>query len=293
MSILIGANTRVLVQGITGNQGTFHTRQMLDYGTKVVAGVVPGRGGQEVHGVPVFDTVAEAVSAEAPTCGVIFVPAFAAADAMLEEIDAGVPLVVCITEGIPTVDMVSVYHAARSAGVRLIGPNCPGLINPGARAKVGIMPGGIHAPGPVGVVSRSGTLTYEVVQALTDAELGQSTCVGIGGDPIIGSSFVEIVELLQADPQTEGIVVIGEIGGSDEEECAAYIAERVDKPVVAFVAGRAAPPEKRMGHAGAIVSGGSGTAQGKIEAFRKAGVEVADMPGDTARLIAARLKSRG
>ena len=293
MSILIGANTRVLVQGITGNQGTFHTRQMLDYGTNVVAGVVPGRGGQAVHGVPVFDTVAEAISAEAPNCGVIFVPAFAAADAMLEEIDAGVPLVVCITEGIPTVDMISVYHTARSAGVRLIGPNCPGLINPGGRAKVGIMPGGIHAPGPVGVVSRSGTLTYEVVQALTDAGLGQSTCVGIGGDPIIGSSFLEIVELFQADPETEGMVVIGEIGGSDEEECAAYIAERVDKPVVAFVAGRAAPPEKRMGHAGAIVSGGSGTAQGKIEAFRKAGVEVADMPGDTARLIAARLKSRG
>lgn len=292
MSILVKAETRVLVQGITGNQGSFHTRLMLEYGTQVVAGVVPGRGGQEVSGVPVFDTVAEAVAAHRPDCGIIFVPAFAAPDAILEEVAAGIPLIVCITEGIPVLDMIPVYHKVRAAGARLIGPNCPGLISPAEKIKVGIMPGQIHRPGPVGVVSRSGTLTYEVVQALSDAGLGQSTCVGIGGDPIIGMSFVEVVQMFESDPDTKGVVVIGEIGGADEEDCAAYIADRGTKPVVAFVAGRSAPPEKRMGHAGAIVSGGAGTAQGKIEAFRRAGVEVAELPGDVAKIMASKLGAR-
>lgn len=290
MSILIDGDTRVLVQGITGRQGSFHTNLMIEYGTRVVGGVVPGRGGQVEHGVPVFDTVAEAVARTEPNCGIVFVPAFAAADAVDEQIAAGIELIVCITEGIPVLDIIPIYHRARAAGVRLIGPNCPGLITPGHAAKVGILPGQIHVPGPVGLVSRSGTLTYEVVQALTDEGLGQSTCIGIGGDPVIGTNFIDCVRMFEDDPATEGIVVIGEIGGTDEEDCADFIAANVSKPVVAFVAGRAAPPEKRMGHAGAIVSGGSGTAQAKIDAFRAAGVGVADFPAQVARLMNDRLR---
>ena len=290
MSILIDFGTRIMVQGITGRQGSFHTNLMLEYGAKVVSGVVPGRGGQVEHGVPVFHTVAEAVAETEPTCGIVFVPAFAAADAVAEQVDAGIDLIVCITEGIPVLDIIPIYRRARSAGVRLIGPNCPGLITPGDAVKVGIMPGQIHVPGPVGLVSRSGTLTYEVVQALTDEGLGQSTCVGIGGDPVIGTNFIDCVRMFEDDPATEVIVVIGEIGGSDEEECANFIDREVSKPVVAFVAGRAAPPEKRMGHAGAIVSGGSGTAQAKIDAFRAAGVSVAEFPADVARLMNEQLR---
>ncbi len=289
MSVLVGADTRLLVQGITGNQGSFHTRLMLDYGTNVVAGVVPGRGGQLVHEVPVFDTVAEAVEQTQPNCGVIFVPAFAAPDAILEQVAGGIPLIVCITEGIPVIDLIPVYHRVRAAGSRLIGPNCPGLISPGHNVKVGILPGQIHMPGPVGVVSRSGTLTYEVVQSLSELELGQSTCVGIGGDPIIGTSFIEVVEMFERDPLTEAIVVIGEIGGANEERCAEYIADNVTKPVVAFVAGRTAPPEKRMGHAGAIVSGGSGTAMEKIHAFESVSVTVAAIPDDIGAAVRSKL----
>ncbi|MCY3801208.1 MAG: succinate--CoA ligase subunit alpha [Chloroflexi bacterium] len=282
MSILVDADTRVLVQGITGNQGSFHTRLMLDYGANVVAGVVPGRGGQSVHDVPVFDTVEEAVDRTQPNCGIIFVPAFAAPDAILEQAAGGVPLIVCITEGIPVIDMIPVYHRVRAAKSRLIGPNCPGVISPAHKVKVGILPGQIHLPGPVGVVSRSGTLTYEVVQSLSALRLGQSTCVGIGGDPIIGTSFIEVVDMFERDPSTEAIVVIGEIGGTDEEQCAEFIADNVSKPVFAFIAGRTAPPEKRMGHAGAIVSGGSGTAVEKIKAFESAGVRVATIPDEIA-----------
>ena len=289
MSVLVGADTRLLVQGITGNQGSFHTRLMLDYGTNVVAGVVPGRGGQLVHEVPVFDTVAEAVEQTQPNCGVIFVPAFAAPDAILEQVAGGIPLIVCITEGIPVIDLIPVYHRVRAAGSRLIGPNCPGLISPGHNVKVGILPGQIHMPGPVGVVSHSGTLTYEVVQSLSELELGQSTCVGIGGDPIIGTSFIEVVEMFERDPLTEAIVVIGEIGGANEERCAEYIADNVTKPVVAFVAGRTAPPEKRMGHAGAIVSGGSGTAMEKIHAFESVSVTVAAIPDDIGAAVRSKL----
>ena len=289
MSVLLGADTRLLVQGITGNQGSFHARLMLDYGTNVVSGVVPGRRGQMVHEVPVFDTVSEAVERTQPNCGVIFVPAFAASDAILEQTAAGIPLIVCITEGIPVIDMISVYHRVRAAGSRLIGPNCPGLISPAHNVKVGILPGQIHRPGPVAVVSRSGTLTYEVVQSLSALGLGQSTCVGIGGDPIIGTSFIEAVELFERDPATEAIVVIGEIGGADEERCAEYIPGNVTKPVVAFVAGRTAPPEKRMGHAGAIVSGGSGSAVDKIAAFKNAGVTVAKIPDDIAVAVRSQL----
>ena len=289
MSILVDADTRVLVQGITGNQGLFHTRLMLDYGANVVAGVVPGRGGQSVHDVPVFDTVEEAIDRTQPNCGIIFVPAFAAPDAILEQAAAGIPLIVCITEGIPVIDMIPVYHRVRAAGSRLIGPNCPGVISPAHKVKVGILPGQIHMPGPVGVVSRSGTLTYEVVQSLSALGLGQSTCVGIGGDPIIGTSFIDVVEMFERDPSTEAIVVIGEIGGTDEEQCSDYIAANVSKPVFAFIAGRTAPPEKRMGHAGAIVSGGSGTAMEKIEAFERAGVRVAAIPDEIAAAVRSTL----
>ena len=289
MSILVDADTRVLVQGITGNQGSFHTRLMLDYGANVVAGVVPGRGGQSVHDVPVFDTVEEAIDRTQPNCGIIFVPAFAAPDAILEQTAAGIPLIVCITEGIPVIDMIPVYHRVKVAGSRLIGPNCPGVISPAHKVKVGILPGQIHMPGPVGVVSRSGTLTYEVVQSLSALGLGQSTCVGIGGDPIIGTSFIEVVEMFECDPSTEAIVVIGEIGGTDEEQCAEYIAASVTKPVFAFIAGRTAPPEKRMGHAGAIVSGGSGTAMEKIKAFERAGVRVAAIPDKIAAAVRSTL----
>jgi succinyl-CoA synthetase alpha subunit len=277
LSILVDRDTRLLVQGITGREGSFHTEQMVDYGTQVVAGVTPGGKGKQVAGVPVFDTVAEAIAAERPNVSIIFVPARFAPDAIYEAVDNGLPLVVCITEGIPVADMVPVYAHVKSRGCRLLGPNCPGLITPGA-AKVGIMPGFIHAPGPVGVVSRSGTLTYEVVDALTRAGIGQSTAVGIGGDPVIGTSFVDVLVMFEADSATKAIVLIGEIGGADEEQAAAYIRDHVTKPVVGFIAGQTAPPGKRMGHAGAIISGGAGTAAEKIAALEAAGVTVVDRP---------------
>lgn len=291
MSILVNAETRVLVQGITGREGSFHTSQMLEYGTKIVAGVTPGAGGRTVHGVPVFDTVAQAVAATQPNASIVYVPAPFAPDAVYEAIDAGIPLVVCITEGIPVLDTLKLYHYARRHGTRLIGPNCPGLITPG-QAKLGIMPGYIHRPGPVGIVSRSGTLTYEVVWALTQAGLGQSTAVGIGGDPIIGTSFVDVLELFEADPQTEAIVLIGEIGGTDEETAAAFIRDHVTKPVIGFIAGRTAPPGKRMGHAGAIIAGGQGTAAEKVAALEAAGVRVAERPTQVADLVRQALAAR-
>jgi succinyl-CoA synthetase alpha subunit len=290
MSILVDKNTRVLVQGITGREGTFHSRQMLEYGTQVVAGVTPGKGGQwAVDGkVPVFDTVKEAVEATDANASIVYVPARFAPDAILEATDAGLPVVVCITEGIPVQDMIRVRAYVAQKGTRLIGPNCPGVITPG-EAKVGIMPGQIHRPGPVGVVSRSGTLTYEVVYALTLRGIGQSTCVGIGGDPIIGSNFIEILELFERDLLTEQVVLIGEIGGNDEERAADFIAAKMSKPVVAFIAGRTAPPGKRMGHAGAIIQGGSGTAGEKIEALQAVGVQVAEHPEQIADLVAEHL----
>jgi succinyl-CoA synthetase alpha subunit len=285
MSILIDKKTRLMVQGITGREGEFHTRQMLEYGTNVVAGVTPGKGGGWVAGIPVFDTVSEAVAATGANAGVIFVPARAAADAILEEADAGIGVIVCITEGIPVLDMIKVRAHIDCAGVRLIGPNCPGIISPG-EAKVGIMPGHIHRPGPVGVVSRSGTLTYEVVHALSERGLGQSSAIGIGGDPIIGTDFIDVLTLFEEDPQTEQVVLIGEIGGSDEQRAAQYIAQHVTKPVTAFIAGQTAPAGKRMGHAGAIIEGGEGTAAEKISAFDKVGVRVARHPLEIADLVA-------
>lgn len=284
MSILVGKETRLLVQGITGREGAFHTEQMVEYGTNVVAGVTPGKSGQEVAGVPVFDTVQEAVQATNANTSIIYVPARFAPDAIYEAVDNGIELVICITEGVPVNDMVAVYHHVKEKGARLIGPNCPGLITPG-EAKVGIMPGFIHQPGKVGLVSRSGTLTYEVVDALTKAGLGQSSAVGIGGDPVIGTSFVDVLELFQNDPDTEAIVMIGEIGGDDEEVAAAYIKEHVTKPMAGFIAGRTAPAGKRMGHAGAIISGGAGTAEGKIEALEAAGVRVAESPSQVPVLL--------
>ena len=303
MSILIDRHTRLIVQGITGRDGAFHAKQMIDYGTKVVAGVTPGKGGTDVHGVPVFDSVAEAVAETRANATVIYVPAPFAADAVFEAADAGVGLIVCITEGIPVRDATAAYHhvaALREANAakkgmegrpRLVGPNCPGLISPGA-SKVGILPGRICKPGPVGLVSRSGTLTYEVVHQLTQAGLGQSTCIGIGGDPVIGTNFIDTLALFESDPATEAIVLIGEIGGSDEEEAAHFIKRHVHKPVVAFVAGQTAPPGKRMGHAGAIISGGSGTAAEKMEAFAVAGVPVARIPSEIPDLIAEALARR-
>lgn len=288
MSILVDRNTRLLVQGITGREGTFHTGQMVEYGTRVVGGVTPGRGGRNVHGVPVFDTVVDAVVETGANASIIYVPARGAPDAMLEAIDAGIPLVICISEGVPVNEMVKVYAHARNNGARLIGPNCPGLITPG-EAKVGIMPGYIHARGRVGLVSRSGTLTYEVVWALTENGLGETTAVGIGGDPIVGTSFVDVLALFQEDPETEGIVLIGEIGGTDEESAAAFIAEHVTKPVVGFIAGRTAPPGKRMGHAGAIITGSSGTAEAKAEALEAKGVRVGRTPTEVADLIQSAL----
>jgi succinyl-CoA synthetase alpha subunit len=287
MSILVDKSTRLLVQGITGREGTFHARQMIEYGTHVVAGVTPGKGGQwAVDGkVPVFDTVQEAVEATDANTSIIYVPAPFAPDAMLEAADADLPLVVCITEHIPTQDMVRVHAYLDQKGTRLIGPNCPGLITPG-EAKVGIMPGQIHKPGPIGVVSRSGTLTYEVVYALTLQGIGQSTCVGIGGDPVNGSDFVDILELFESDPMTEKVVLIGEIGGNDEERAAQYIAAKMSKPVTAFIAGRTAPPGKRMGHAGAIIEGGTGLAADKIAALEAIGVQVAEHPEQIAELVA-------
>jgi succinyl-CoA synthetase alpha subunit len=291
MSVLIGKGTRVVVQGITGRDGSFHTRGMLDYGTRVVAGVTPGKGGEKVHSVPVFDSVEEAVAKTGANCSVIYVPAALAQDAIYEAADAGLPLVVCISEGIPVRDMVEVEAFLRGRPVRLVGPNCPGLISPG-QSKVGIMPGSIVKPGKVGVVSRSGTLTYEVVWQLTRAGLGQSTCIGIGGDPIVGTRFADMLALYEQDKGTEAIVLIGEIGGSDEEDAALLIRRSITKPVVAFVAGQTAPPGKRMGHAGAIVSGGSGTAQEKMARFLDAGIPVAKTPSEIPGLIAAALKPR-
>ncbi len=288
MSILVDKNTRLVVQGLTGREGMFHAAQMIEYGTTIVAGVTPGKGGQEVLGVPIFNTVAEARAATGCNASIIYVPARFAPDAILEAADAGLELIVCITEGIPVLDMIAVRAHLERLPTRLIGPNCPGVITPG-EAKVGIMPGRIHKPGPVGIVSRSGTLTYEAVAALSEIGIGQSTVVGIGGDPIIGSRFVDILALFQQDPATKAIVLIGEIGGNDEELAAAYIRDYVTKPVVAFIAGQTAPPGKRMGHAGAIISGGKGTAADKIKALEAVGVPVAHHPGEIAELVAQRL----
>lgn len=287
MAILVDKNTRLVVQGVTGREGEFHTRQTLDYGTQVVAGVTPGKGGQFACDgrVPVFDTVREAVEATGANTSVIYVPAPFAPDAIMEAADAGLGLVVCITEGIPVNEMIRVKAYLDIKGVRLVGPNCPGLLTPG-QAKVGIMPGHIAMPGPVGVISRSGTLTYEVVYALTALGIGQTTCVGIGGDPIIGTRFVDVLALFEADPETKAVVLIGEIGGNDEEVAARFIAERMSKPVVAFIAGRTAPPGRRMGHAGAIIEGGTGTAAEKIAALEAAGVRVAEHPEQIAQMVA-------
>ena len=273
MAIFVDRNTRVLVQGITGREGSFHTRQCLAYGTAVKAGVTPGKGGREMDGIPVFDTVAEARTAGNADCSLIFVPPPFAANAILEAVAAGIELVVAITEGIPVLDMLKVKNILDDSATRLIGPNCPGIITPG-QCKVGIMPGAIHQPGPIGVVSRSGTLTYEVVHQLSRQGIGQSTCIGIGGDPVVGTSFIDCLRAFEQDPATRGIVMVGEIGGSAEEEACAYISEHVRKPVVGFVAGLTAPPGRRMGHAGAIVSGNSGTARAKLAAMAAAGVGV-------------------
>ncbi len=273
MSVLVNNDTRVVVQGITGKEGSFHARACAAYGTKVVAGVTPGKGGQKLDDIPVFNTVAQAVAGTGANTSLIFVPPAFAADAILEAAAAGIKVIVCITEGIPTLDMVKVMEVLKHTDIRLIGPNCPGIISPG-QAKVGIMPGHIHQPGPMGLVSRSGTLTYEAVHQMTLLGIGQSTCVGIGGDPIIGTNFIDMLKLFEADPATEGVVLIGEIGGTAEAEAAAFIQAHVSKPVVAFIAGQTAPPGKRMGHAGAIISGGSGKAADKIAALEKAGVTV-------------------
>lgn len=279
MSILVDKNTRVLCQGITGKTGEFHTKGCLEYGTKVVAGCTPGKGGETVEGVPVFDTVMEAVEQTGADATMIYVPPAFTADAILEAIDAGVKVVVAITEGIPVLDMVGVYEVVSESDSVLIGPNCPGIITPD-ECKIGILPGYIHQKGNVGVISRSGTLTYEAVWQLSNLGLGQSTCVGLGGDPIVGTSFIDLLAMYQADDETEAILMIGEIGGTAEEEAAAYVTQNVTKPVAAFIAGRTAPPGKRMGHAGAVISGGKGTAAGKIEALQAAGIEVAEGPAD-------------
>ncbi len=289
MSIFIDRNTSLIVQGITGRDGSFHTQGMLEYGTKVVAGVTPGRGGETVHGVPVFNSVAEARAATGANTSVIYVPAPFAADAVYEAVDAGVKLVVCITEGVPVNDMVELYAFVERSSSRLIGPNCPGLISPG-QSKVGILPGPIHREGPVGVVSRSGTLTYQVVDYLTREGIGQSTCIGIGGDPIIGTNFLDTLEAFEADPETKAVVMIGEIGGTDEQEAARFIKNAMKKPVVGFIAGRTAPPGKRMGHAGAIISGGGGTAKEKTEALNQVGVPVAKVPSEIPGLVRSALQ---
>ena len=282
--ILIDRNTRVLVQGITGREGSFHTRQMLDYGTKVVAGVTPGKGGQEVHGVPVYHSVKEALKEHEVDASIIFVPAFAAADAALEAAHAGIPLVVLITEGIPALDMVQAVKEIKDLGVRLIGGNCPGLIS-AEESKIGIMPGHVFKRGKVGIISRSGTLTYEAAAALSEAGIGTTTTVGIGGDPIIGTTFKDLLPLFNEDPETEAVVVIGEIGGSDEEEAAAWIKEHMKKPVVAFISGRSAPKGKRMGHAGAIIMGDVGTPESKVKAFQEAGVPIAETIDEIVELV--------
>ena len=288
MSILIGADSRVIVQGITGRDGSFHALSMREYGTRVVGGVTPGKGGRDVQGIPVFESVREAAAETGADTSVIFVPARFASAALREAAEAGMRLVVCITEGIPVQEMLANYHFVRERGVRLIGPNCPGLITPG-QAKAGIMPGPIHTPGGVGVISRSGTLTYEVVYNLTRSGLGQSTCVGIGGDPVVGTGYLELLEMFEQDPGTRAVVLIGEIGGEEEEQAADYIRHSMRKPVAAFISGRTAPPGKRMGHAGAIISGGKGTAEAKVRAFREAGVQVADRPDQIPALLRQKL----
>ncbi len=290
MSIFADAGTRLLVQGVTGREGSFHTRQMLEYGTQVVGGVTPGKGGQVFEGkVPVFNTVAEAVAETGANASVIYVPPMAAAAAVIEAADAGLPLVICITEGIPVMHMSRTLPFVRARGIRLIGPNCPGLISPGAKAKIGIIPGNICLPGRVGLVSRSGTLTYEVVHHLTRNGIGQSTCVGIGGDPIIGTNFIDCLRAFQEDPATDAIVMIGEIGGTDEQNAAAFVKSHVSKPVVGFIAGQTAPKGRRMGHAGAIISGSSGTAEEKLAAFQAAGLGVMRRPADVIDLLRKRL----
>jgi succinyl-CoA synthetase alpha subunit len=285
MPILVDKRTRVVVQGITGKEGAFHAARCKEYGTTVVGGVTPGKGGTTYEGFPVWNTVAEAVAKESADCALIFVPPAAAADAIMEAVAAGVPLVICITEGIPVVDMVRAKHFVAGTGARLIGPNCPGVITPG-QAKVGIMPGHIHRSGPVAVVSRSGTLTYEVVGQLTARGLGQSTCVGIGGDPVNGTSFVDVLRLFEEDAETRAIMLIGEIGGSAEEEAAAFIKAHVKKPVVAFICGQTAPPGRRMGHAGAIIAGGKGTAAEKMKALESAGATLVRSPADMGATVA-------
>ncbi|HEX2076267.1 MAG TPA: succinate--CoA ligase subunit alpha [Longimicrobium sp.] len=288
MSIFIDQSTKLIVQGITGRDGSFHTRQMMEYGTKVVAGVTPGKGGQTFEGVPIFNTVSEAVQATGANSSVIYVPPAFAADAMFEAADAGVGFIVCITEGVPVLDMTRVYPYVKEKGARLLGPNCPGLLSAG-RSKVGIIPGHITQPGPVGLVSKSGTLTYEVVYKLKGAGIGTTTCVGIGGDPVNGTSFIDCLAAFEADPETKAIVMLGEIGGTDEQDAARYVKENVTKPVVGFIAGQTAPPGRRMGHAGAIISGSAGTAEEKIQAFRDNGIGVATRPLDVVGLIQERL----
>lgn len=285
MSVLVDKNTKVICQGFTGQQGTYHSEQAIEYGTKMVGGVTPGKGGQEHLGLPVFDTVKQAVEATQADASVIYVPAAYCKDSILEAVDAGIKLIVCITEGVPTLDMLEIKYYLRNKTAKLIGPNCPGIITPG-ECKIGIMPGNIHTPGRVGIVSRSGTLTYEAVKQTTDYELGQSTCIGIGGDPIPGMTFIDVLQMFQADPRTEGILLVGEIGGTAEEEAAEYISNNVNKPVVAYIAGVTAPIGKRMGHAGAIISGGKGTAAEKYRALEDAGVRTVRSPTELGKIMA-------